>query len=100
MMEPDDAPGDGVQPLPQFVPPHVRDAFSPFPSTLVVDEVRGCGVVVEVLGCGVVEEVLGCGVVEEVLGCGVVEEVLGCGVVEEVLGEAEHAILSFVYSPT
>ena len=73
MMRPDDAPDDGVQPLPQFSPPHVRDAFAPFPSTLVVDKV---------------------------LGCGVVEEMLGSGVVEEMLGEDEHEILSFVYSPT
>jgi hypothetical protein len=55
---PDVEPEDGVQPEPQFFPPHVRDTFVPFLATGIGDEVLGCGVVKEVLGCGVVELVL------------------------------------------
>jgi hypothetical protein len=57
---PDVEPEDGVQPEPQFSPPHVRDTFVPFLATGIGDEVLGCGVVKEVLGCGVVELVLDC----------------------------------------
>jgi hypothetical protein len=48
---PDVEPEDGVQPEPQFFPPHVRDTFVPFLATGIGGEVLGCGVVEFVLGC-------------------------------------------------